>query len=92
MHACTHTHTPPSPHTQDAQEFFLHLLSVIDKNQRTKPGTLNPVDYFRYQTEERIKCTVSGKVRYSLREDNLLALPVPVELATNKCEGYDYIL
>ena len=27
---------------------------------------------------------VSGKVRYSKREDKLLALPVPMEMATNK--------
>ena len=27
---------------------------------------------------------MSGKVRYTQREDNLLALPVPIEMATNK--------
>ncbi|XP_064383842.1 ubiquitin carboxyl-terminal hydrolase 5-like [Halichondria panicea] len=69
---------------QDAQEFYLHLLASIDKNQRTKPGTLNAVDSFRFQTEERIECVASGKVRYSLREDNLLPLPVPLDAATNK--------
>ena len=36
------------------------------------------------QVEERIECVVSGKVRYSKREDKLLALPVPMETATNK--------
>ncbi|XP_064384127.1 ubiquitin carboxyl-terminal hydrolase 5-like [Halichondria panicea] len=71
---------------QDAQEFYLHLLALIDKNQRTKPGTLNAVDSFRFQTEERIECVASGKVRYSLREDNLLPLPVPLDTATNLAE------
>ncbi len=80
----THTHTRTHVHSQDAQEFYLHLLASIDKNQRTKPGTLNAVDSFRFQTEERIECVASGKVRYSLREDNLLPLPVPLDAATNK--------
>ena len=82
-HTHAHTHTTHT-HTQDAQEFYLHLLASIDKNQRTKPGTLNAVDSFRFQTEERIECVASGKVRYSLREDNLLPLPVPLDAATNK--------
>ena len=34
---------------QDAQEFFLHLLTIIDKSQRSSAGPLNPVDTFRYQ-------------------------------------------
>ena len=79
----TRTHTHTHTLTQDAQEFYLHLLASIDKNQRTKPGTLNAVDSFRFQTEERIECVASGKVRYSLREDNLLPLPVPLDTATN---------
>lgn len=72
---------------QDAQEFFLHLLSTIEQTQRTAPpGLTNPAHCFKYQTEERIECVVSGKVRYSKREDKLLALPVPMEMATNKSE------
>ncbi len=79
-----HSHTYTHVHTQDAQEFYLHLLaSIDDKNQRTKPGTLNAVDSFRFQTEERIECVASGKVRYSLREDNLLPLPVPLDAAVS---------
>ena len=60
------------------------MLSIIEKNQHTKPGTLNVVDSFRFQTEERIQCVTSGKVRYTQREDNLFALPVPLNAATNK--------
>ena len=73
---------------QDAQEFFLHLLSTIDKNQRlatpTDAGPRNPADFFRFQFEDRVECVESGKVRYSRRDDFLLQLPVPMEQATNR--------
>lgn len=75
---------------QDAQEFFLHLLSTIDKNQRvatpTSSGIQNSSDYFRFQFEDRIECVASGKVRYSKRDDFLLQLPVSMETATNQAE------
>ena len=79
--APTFSHTP-----QDAQEFFLHLLSAIDKNERTTTlaGASNPVDSFRFQFEDKVECVVSGKVRYSKRDDYLLQLPVPMEMALNK--------
>ena len=73
---------------QDAQEFFLHLLSSIDKNQRLSVPTSNPVDTFRFQFEDRVECGSSGNVRYSKRDDFLLQRPVPMELATNQGMGY----
>lgn len=69
---------------QDAQEFFLHLLSSIDKNQRLSVPNSNPVDAFRFQFEDRVECGGSGSVRYSKRDDFLLQLPVPMDLATNQ--------
>ena len=33
--------------------------------------------------EERIQCTVSGKVRYSVKPELLVTLPVPMAMATN---------
>ena len=111
-HPMTSLHVFP----QDAQEFFLHLLSTIEQSQRTAPpGLTDPAHCFKYQvgvishyiiacidllripprmtsqTEERIECVVSGKVRYSKREDKLLALPVPMEMATNK-SGWSLLL
>ncbi|XP_006818005.1 ubiquitin carboxyl-terminal hydrolase 5-like [Saccoglossus kowalevskii] len=68
---------------QDAQEFFLHLISLIERNSR---GAQNPCDCFKYQVEERIQCVQSGQVRYKKRDDYLLALPIPMEAATNKDE------
>ncbi|GFS18934.1 ubiquitinyl hydrolase 1, partial [Elysia marginata] len=72
---------------QDAQEFFLHLLYVIEKNSR---GSVNPCDCFRFQIEDKVTCTSSRKVRYSSREDFCLSLPVPIEAAINKDEVRKY--
>ncbi|XP_077509583.1 ubiquitin specific protease 5 isoform X1 [Amblyomma americanum] len=68
---------------QDAQEFFLHLLELVERNCRNE---LNPADCFKFEVEERIQCTESKKVRYTQRTDWLLALPVPLHCATNKQE------
>lgn len=73
---------------QDAQEFFLHLLSTIGKNQRLtslpESAVRNPADFFRFQFEDRVECVESGNVRYSKRDDCLMQLPVPMDMATNK--------
>lgn len=60
---------------QDVQEFFLHLINLIERNNRTNaspPAT----DCFKFQVEERIECSVSKKVKYNTRTDYLLSLPV----------------
>ena len=44
------------------------------------------------QVEERIECTVSGRVRYTQREDRLLTLPVSMEAATNKSDFELHVL
>ncbi|KAL5491044.1 hypothetical protein EMCRGX_G016259 [Ephydatia muelleri] len=71
---------------QDAQEFFLHLLESIDKNQRLHPDTVNPADCFKYKVEERLECCKTGKVRYTSHEEKLLQLSVPMDMAVNKEE------
>ncbi|KAL3861427.1 hypothetical protein ACJMK2_007461 [Sinanodonta woodiana] len=73
---------------QDAQEFFLHLVNLIERNSR---GSFNPADCFRFQVEDRVKCSQSGQVKYIHREDFLLALPVLVEeTAVNQEEVLAY--
>lgn len=72
---------------QDAQEFFLYLLQLIERNSRNE---VNPVDCLKFEVEERIQCTESGKVRYTNRTDSLLALPVPLHCAINKAEVEAY--
>ncbi|XP_050025600.1 ubiquitin carboxyl-terminal hydrolase 5 [Dermacentor andersoni] len=68
---------------QDAQEFFSYYLELVERNCRNE---MNPADCLKFEVEERIQCTESGKVRYTKRTDWLLPLPVPLESATNKQE------
>ncbi|KAG8191918.1 hypothetical protein JTE90_007718 [Oedothorax gibbosus] len=66
---------------QDAQEFFLHLISVLERNSRHRE---NPADALKFEVEERIQCSTSKKVKYTCRTDYLLSLNIPLEAATNK--------
>ena len=72
---------------QDAQEYFLHLINFLERNTR---GSDNPADCFRFNVEERVECLQSKKVKYSNRDDFILALPVPLEAASNKDEVLAY--
>ncbi|XP_064598849.1 ubiquitin carboxyl-terminal hydrolase 5-like [Liolophura sinensis] len=72
---------------QDAQEFLLHIINVIERNSR---GTENPTDSFKYEVEERVQCGGSSKVRYSKRSEYLLSLNIPLEAAVNKDEVLAY--
>ena len=68
---------------QDAQEYFLHLLNLFERNSHNRD---NPASCFKFKIEERVQCTSSDKVKYSHRADNLLALNIPLEAAINKEE------
>ncbi|NXD79563.1 UBP13 hydrolase, partial [Halcyon senegalensis] len=74
---------------QDAQEFFQHLINLVERNP---VGTENPSDVFRFLVEERTQCCQSRKVRYTERVDYLMQLPVAMEAATNKDELIAYEL
>ncbi|OWR46702.1 Ubiquitin carboxyl-terminal hydrolase 5 [Danaus plexippus plexippus] len=69
-----------SKRQQDAHEFYLHLLTLIERNSRHKP---NPADCLKLTVEERVQCTESLGVRYTRRVEHHLPLPVPVAAATN---------
>ncbi|XP_072040059.1 ubiquitin carboxyl-terminal hydrolase 5-like isoform X2 [Amphiura filiformis] len=68
---------------QDAQEFLLHLVNIVERNS---VGSNNPCDCFKFEVEEKIQCVQSKNVRYKNKTDYLLALPIPMEAATNKAE------
>ncbi|CAD1472008.1 unnamed protein product, partial [Heterotrigona itama] len=68
---------------QDAQEFFLHIINIINRHSRRQ---INPTDCFKFQVEERYQCSRSNKVKYTYRTEYLLPLPIPVETAVNKDE------
>ncbi|XP_008104196.3 ubiquitin carboxyl-terminal hydrolase 13 isoform X2 [Anolis carolinensis] len=74
---------------QDAHEFFLHLINLIERNHI---GSENPSDVFRFLVEERTQCCQSRKVRYTERVDYLMQLPVAMEAASNKDELIAYEL
>ncbi|KAG2469691.1 UBP5 hydrolase, partial [Polypterus senegalus] len=60
------------------------------ENRRHCRSSDNPSAAFRFLIEERIRCLSSEKVKYSQRVDYIMALPVPLDQATNKDELMDY--
>lgn len=72
---------------QDAQEFMLHLFSIIEHNSR---GALNPTEAFKFQIEDRVECLSSKKVKYSYRDEFVLPLMIPLDQATNLDEVRKY--
>lgn len=65
---------------QDAQEFLLHFINMVERNCRSGP---NPSEAFRFLVEERIVCEQSQKAKYTQRVDYIVQLPVPMDQATN---------
>ncbi|XP_029436237.1 ubiquitin carboxyl-terminal hydrolase 5 isoform X2 [Rhinatrema bivittatum] len=72
---------------QDAQEFFLHFINMVERNCRSSS---NPSEVFRFLVEEKIKCLVTEKVKYTQRVDYILQLPVPMDAALNKEDLVEY--
>lgn len=68
---------------QDAQEFFLHLCTVMEREHH---GEVSPAQCLQFEVEDRIECGSSGQVRYKSRVEDYVPLPIPVEAATNKDE------
>ncbi|KAL7991009.1 hypothetical protein Chor_014439, partial [Crotalus horridus] len=78
---------------QDALEFFLHLINLIEVSKADANdnavvldfSSQNPSDdVFRFLVEERTQCCQTRKVRYTERVEYLMQLPVAMEAATNK--------
>ncbi|MED6291927.1 Ubiquitin carboxyl-terminal hydrolase 13, partial [Characodon lateralis] len=72
---------------QDAHEFFLHLINLVERNSA---GSENSSDSFRFLVEERIQCCQTRRVRYAQRVDYCIQLPAPIEAATNREELLAY--
>ncbi|XP_050684995.1 ubiquitin carboxyl-terminal hydrolase 5 isoform X1 [Leptidea sinapis] len=72
---------------QDAHEFFLHFLMLLERNSRNKP---NPAECLKLLVEERIECSESHNVVYNSRAECHLPLPVPLAAATNVPQVRDY--
>lgn len=72
---------------QDAQEFLLHLINILDRHSRHE---VNPMECFKFRVEERYQCGRSNKVKYTYRPEYILPLPIPLEVAVNKNEVAAY--
>ncbi|XP_065200121.1 ubiquitin carboxyl-terminal hydrolase 5 isoform X1 [Planococcus citri] len=76
-----------SKNQQDAQEFFLYLLTVVERNSRHQ---FDPTECFKFKIEERYQCRSSSKVQYFYRTDSCLPLMIPLDAAINKSEVLEY--
>ncbi|XP_055373009.1 ubiquitin carboxyl-terminal hydrolase 5 [Condylostylus longicornis] len=74
-------------HQQDAQEFFLHLINILDRNSRNQE---NPANALKFSIEDRVECQASKKVKYTTRDEYCLPLQIPLKMATNLDEVKEY--
>lgn len=78
---------------QDTQEYFLHLLNKLERDERLagRRGADDVTSLFGFMFETRTECAISHKVSYTDTPDQLWSLPVPVEAATNAAavEAYE---
>ena len=82
-------HEFSSNRQQDAQELFLHLVTLMERAHK-KTNTTAPVSCLQFVAEDRTECGASGQVRYKQRKEEYLPLPVPMEAATNLEELEQY--
>lgn len=74
---------------QDAHEFFLYLMDLVEKNHNRATGP-DAGKCFEVVIEERIECSVSKKVRYTHRAETCLSLHIDLNLATNTEDVREY--
>jgi len=74
---------------QDAQEFLLHLFSLMEKAHK-KSNTRAPISRLQYVAEDRVQCSASGQVRYKQRQEEYLPFSIPEEAAENLAEVAEY--
>uniref|UniRef100_A0A6G1S8C6 Ubiquitin carboxyl-terminal hydrolase n=1 Tax=Aceria tosichella TaxID=561515 RepID=A0A6G1S8C6_9ACAR len=80
---------------QDAHEFYLFLVDLIERNDKdgrailevgSNKDNLSPTDptkCLEFVIEDRIQCSQSKKVKYTHRVESCLSLHVDLDLATN---------
>lgn len=80
---------------QDAQEYFGYLLEKLSRAERTATDPGHAVGdvskLFEAQVESKLKCSQSGKVRYTTTSSSMFCMGIPVEAATNTAEVEAYI-
>ena len=75
---------------QDSFELLLHLLKLITRSQQSArrhyKDVTDPVEAFRFMTEQRLQCLNCRKVRYRLDEMENLSVAVPIKRLSPKQE------
>jgi ubiquitin carboxyl-terminal hydrolase 5/13 len=79
---------------QDASEYYMHLLQIMSRFERTLLPRLQDsgpptASLFEFQVESRYECQVTGQVRYVSGKQtvsNTLELRIPLDRAINKEE------
>ena len=61
---------------QDSFEFLLHILKLITRSQHAEP-LQDPVEAFRFATEQRLQCSSCKKVRYRTDVQENITISVP---------------
>jgi ubiquitin carboxyl-terminal hydrolase 5/13 len=62
---------------QDAFEYLMHLFKLITRSKHASPRH-DPIDAFRFVTEQRLQCKTCHKVRYRTDEQDNITIPVPI--------------
>merc|ERR1719193_2989000 len=68
---------------QDAQEFYLYLMTLIERCHRNQDIPI-PSNMFKFCVEDRTEC--AGQVRYKTRNEMFLPFNIPMQAATNIAE------
>lgn len=100
LFVCGHDRNFSTKRQQDAHEFFLFLMDLIERNSKetrfmlgNRPDekyTSDPSKCLEFVIEDRIQCSESKKVKYTHRVESCIPLHVDLDLAINKNEVEHY--
>ena len=69
---------------QDAIDYYLHLLTVIERENKRLGKPRNAFNCLQFEVEDRHECGTTGKVKYHSRVEDFIPIAIPLEAATNK--------
>ena len=64
---------------QDAFELLQHLFKLITRSPHGRDSQQDPVQSFRFVTEQRLQCLSCKKVRYTTNEQDNITLSIPAK-------------
>ncbi len=69
---------------QDAQDYYLHLLNVMERENKKSGRAKNAFHGLQFEVEDRLECGSTGKVKYHSRVEDFMPVAIPLEAATNQ--------